>query len=157
MKKLLKFVFVISLLFSVNNLKAQSSNNPDVEASFLKNSVQASVGYVVFYGSLDAYYERLLGSVNNTVPAVYYLRAGGGGINNYGNFDSYALIQLGLFTGFKTIHLEISGGAYYMFLQEEIKLSYSAGLRVQKPGSHFMFRMGAGMPETIYLGFGFCF
>lgn len=87
------------------------------------------------------------------------------------NLFSY-MLNLGILTGKRSSHLEAAfGGAYLDGTvtqkyhgsiekkehHREINPVLALGFRYQKPEGHFLFRIGAGWPEQVYLSLGLCF
>lgn len=160
MKTLLGLTFAISFLFFTNLLSAQNIYEPDLEAGFLKNSLSFSLGFAGFAGAISGNLDRIITSNDQIIPVYVFGRLGFGKYFNVDESSPFASTQLGIFTGNKRTHIELTGGVAYSFSDvygSKWSLAGSLGLRFQKPGSHFMTRVGAGWPETYYLGFGLSF
>ena len=93
-----------------------------------------------------------------------FIKIGMGQFYTWGGDGGYSIAQIGLVTGENKHHLEISAGASFNWPETGWgdsaagqPFSGNVGWRIQKPDGHFIFRMGLGLPETFYFGFGFSF
>lgn len=152
MKILMIIIFTAGL--TAFQTKAQDMN-------LRSNAVYGNVGIGGFYFTATAYYERILKQNLGDKNLAAFVKGGYGAEAHWGVGGPYVLAQLGLITGAKTHHLEISAGPSF-FLSGDLQgdyppLSATLGWRVQKPNGIGMFRMGAAWPEAVYIGFGFSF
>lgn len=80
--------------------------------------------------------------------------------------------NVGILAGRRSSHLDACVGIAYLdgtrtviyrsipeevMGHQEVNPLLSLGYRYQKPGGHFLFRVGAGWPEQVYLSLGCCF
>ena len=143
-------------LCAINFSYAQIENMQ--EGIFDKNAIYGSIGSAGLYFSATSYYERII-TQNDKISS--FVKAGYGGYSTWGGGAQYVIAQYGILTGSKKHHLEIGAGAGY-FINEgpdlvDIPIAATIGWRIQSPRSNFIFRMGASLPEAIYIGIGFSF
>lgn len=123
-----------------------------------RNVIHGSLGVGPVFAA-TAFYEHIFLQPANSKVAVY-ARAGFGGMAVLlADNSRYVLAQGGILTGTKNSHFEAALGACYLFDKglEGYAPALSVGYRLQKPGSHFMFRTGLGFPEDLYVGIGVSF
>jgi len=146
----------------VTSINAQEYSPEKMQASINKNAIYGSIGTAGVYFSASAYYERMFLGNNENAKNSFFARAGYGGVASLGGNGSYLLVQGGILTNAKgKSHFEGALGVVVfsddVYDDSNVKPSVSAGYRNQKPGRSFIFRAGAGYPETIYVGVGFGF
>ena len=152
----------LSLTLSVR-ISAQAdrlSTNTDEKGQplLLRNVIHGSLGVGPVI-SATAFYEHIFLQPASRKMAVYARGGFGGMAVLLADNSRYVLIQGGIITGRKSSHFEAALGAVYLFDNdlEGYAPALSVGYRLQKPGSHFMFRTGLGFPEDVYVGIGVSF
>ena len=145
-----------------------------------KNVVHLTGGTIVFYYAWGLNYERMLADFDEKVINSLWISAGYGGWND--GWGGKGPLVNGMFRALMfngKHHIEISVGyasrfdsdSYDRWIAEGMtntnfneksdfwdgSMAGGIGWRVQKPGGHFMFRMGLAWPETAYLGLGYSF
>ncbi len=148
------------LLFLNNNAYSQDIKG-QADAELNKNAVYGNIGSAVLYWTTTGYYERLIKqNMGGNSNISSFAKIGFGGYATWGIGGNFLLAQIGLLTGAKRHHFEISAGPN-SYLNGDLKgfRFYSAlmGYRIQKPGGNFIFRTGIGLPEALYLGLGVSF
>ena len=135
-----------------------TNNDDDSRPLLLRNVIHGSVGVGPVL-SATIFYEHIFLQPAGRGPAVYARGGYGSMAVLLADNSRYVLVQGGIITGRKNSHFEAALGAIYLFDNqlEGFAPALSAGYRLQKPGSHFMFRTGLGFPEDVYVGIGVCF
>lgn len=148
MKKKLLFLIIS---FSLQQLTAQ-------DTQFKKNTIYGSIGFAGLYGSATGYYERIIKQNMWSKNISSFVKVGYGGVAYWGGESTYLLAHYGVLTGIKTHHLEVSLGPIH-YINNDLGIPVSANLawRIQKPRKNFIFRIGLGLPESIYTGVGIAF
>ncbi|WP_299985311.1 hypothetical protein [uncultured Pontibacter sp.] len=159
---------------------AQEQAIPESPENFRKNAILATVGTVGLMGAYNLHYERMLLSSRKSSLQGLWAKAGIGGWGVWSSGGPYQSLMIGTMTGKNNSHFELNFGlarmvdesAYdnardineYLGEPQPPKSNYihiravgTAGYRFQKPTSRFLFRCGAGYPETLYLGIGAAF
>jgi len=136
-----------------------ATDAPSTES--VKNTVYGSLGGFVFWISLNGYYERIIIENEDKFFKTHRIRVGGGFYGTYENYGPYGLVGMTSLTGAKNKHFEVNYGLT-MLGDEFDQIFYfgpagSIGYRYQKPNGIFVFRIGGGFPEAIYLSLGFSF
>ncbi len=144
------------MLSAINFVYGQEDNNQKVK--LYKNALYSNVGIGPIYFTGTGYYERMLTQKNKIST---FVKIGIGGYSIWGTGGQYLLAQYGIITGAKRHHFELGAGPAY-FLSGDLKegeppITATIGLRNQKPGGKFMFRMGISWPEALYFGLGVSF
>ncbi len=146
-----------------------------------KNSIYTNVSPLLLYVGTNINYERILkqGLWNSSVSVVS--KIGVGTFSSWVTSGIYSLAQVGLLTGKRKHHLELSaginvfhpgiesyGGKIY-FSDDRVgdpapghPFSGNIGWRFQPPKTsnrkfNFLFRAGIGLPDLAYIGIGFAF
>lgn len=160
MKKLTLIILFLSIFLP----KTHSQKEISVATGLNNNSIQLNIGYLLLYGTININYERVLKQYLWDKNISSFAKIGIGFFGNFGGTGGYTSAQLGILTGENKHHLEISGGVClnvpkFGWGDDPIGFPIAAnvGWRIQKPGNHFIFRLGAGLPESIYFGLGFSF
>jgi len=137
-----------------------------LKAGLKKNVVYGSVGGYVFWGAANGNYERLILERKDDFFKTYLIKVGIGGFFTYELAMNTFVTSLTALTGSKNRHLELSIGTAILFGSYKLNDPYNPisltpagalGYRFQSPKKHFVFRMGVGFPEVIYLSLGFSF
>lgn len=123
-----------------------------------RNIVFGTAGYLLYNYTLNMNYERIL-NINETNRRIWSFRIGCGIINGNGK------IVLGTFNnlvGRGKNKFEMDVGATYIdephsYGPHFISFVLNAGYRRQSPDKKFIFRVGAGTPEGLYLSYGYSF
>ena len=139
-------------------------------AQLKKNVVYATAGTIIFAGGVNANYERQLFR-NQLNSMSIWIRIGYGFYYqySYGAIENH-LIGITMLKGTNSKHFELNlSYANFQISPDFLKsdgvlgiysnhsIAGSIGYRYQKPNGNFIFRTGAGYPETLYISFGFCF
>ena len=140
-------------IFSSDQILAQYKKLKDND--LMQNSIYGNVGCGGYYITATAYFERIMAR-NKDVSL--FTKAG------FGAYDAlfvkggqYIHTQFGILTGHGTHHIELAIGPNWFLnggLKGKLPIGGGFGYRLQKPGSHFLFRAGVAAPEAIYLGIG---
>lgn len=151
--------FIAVLLYSLTFIHAYSHNEKSNNDLLNTNAIYGNVGSGGLYFTATGYYERLLKQNMWERHISSFVKIGFGGETHWLGKGTYFLAQYGLLLGGKTHHLEMGLGPSYFIpgYFEGIFPSATVGWRIQKPGGSFIFRMGASVPEAIYLGVGVSF
>jgi hypothetical protein len=146
-----------------------------------KNAIYVTGG-VAMGTFIAGNYERMLWGNRHPVVQSVYLRGGVGKVNleAFGFFYTDKLKATtymaagGLLVGGRSSFFDLSMGAVYLNGTEtwesifssttvrtetiqQITFAISTGYRYQKPGGNFVFRVGAGWPELLYISLGISF
>lgn len=166
------FIFCTFISLILPNYCFSQTKNSNLE----KNSIQISIGsYFLLYENININYERILIQNIGKDKASFFTRIGGGlEAVLFENNGMYINNQYGFFFGKGNHFFEWSIGPCYLYTFDNpdldsdwpgIKLSKgyiffpfpSVGWRFQKPDDHFIIRVGASLPESIYFGVGYTF
>jgi hypothetical protein len=179
MKKVILILFAVLLSFQY--LTAQKKQTNDTLLN--KNTIYASVGWLVLYGTVNLSYERNLFQPNRKLIKYVNLKASYGKFATWGIAGDVYMLNAVFLTGVKKNHLEAIAGLSIFFDREGYDIGVSNanypypgyepepskadytdflpvlgfGYRYQKPGGRFIFRTGLNFPEMIYLSFGYAF
>lgn len=179
----LKTFLLLLNIFLIMNSYAQVGIRDSIQVELKKNIIYGTVGIAGFYAVANANYERVISQKKPGFFKYYLVRAGWGVWGSWGGEGSHGVAGISGLTGSKKSHLEIHLGVtaiydktgyqsdvsnyYYngqFYSSEPTRLDNTrflpagaVGYRFQKPGGHFVFRVGAGFPESFYLSLGFCF
>jgi len=148
-----KLLIIITLLLC--SIYAKEGNAQHVELN--KNAIYGNVGTAGLYFTATGYYERI---IIQQSKISHFIKVGTGGYALWGEGGQYILGQYGILTGSKKHHLELGAGPNWFLngdLKGDLPFTATIGWRIQKPGNHFMFRMGASFPEAVYVGLGISF
>jgi hypothetical protein len=122
--------------------------------------VHGTLGFVPLYlvrqGQLEI---KIRESETGSIGATYARLAVGSFSQVEGGGSLFSIGGVWL-TGAASKHLEMQAGLTFQILEGGSGFpipSGSIGYRFQPPGSGHLFRIGAGYPEAVFLGFGFCF
>lgn len=174
------FPAIAAVLLLYSQAYAQEQEPAESHPGFKKNVVFATVGTVGLMGAYSLSYERMLLANKESSFAGLWARAATGAWAVWSSGGPYQSLMLGTMTGQKNSHFELNFGLARMvdsraydhaknisdYLSEpqpsksdyvNMRVAGSAGYRFQKPTSRFLFRAGAGYPETLYLGIGAAF
>ena len=137
-----------------------------------KNIISITLGTALYFGVVNGNYERIFSQKKTGFFKSYLMRYGFGWYESYGSPGYNVIAGISGLSGLQKAHFELNLGVAAMFnwdgfhdedsidriLGKTLIIPAGAiGYRFQKPGGHFVFRVGAGFPETFYLSFGFCF
>lgn len=111
-------------------------------------------GYSFILGS----YERMIFSNPESFITSSWLGIGGGYAAEFFGGEGIAIkaFYTGL-TGVNNSHLEFNLGITFMsgeYLSSRVTPLATIGYRYQKPNGHFLFRIGGGWPENVFLSLG---
>lgn len=155
----MKTIATIFNLILVTVLFGQEHVAENREITFNKNAVHGIAGIGLYVGVTAGYYERIVWQRNRWAV---YARGGYGAYTGGwggGSTENYALVQMGTLIGGKSSHLEMAMG--FMIGSsvdgEEFPLTGNLNYRLQKPNGRFLFRIGVGWPELLFVGTGITF
>jgi hypothetical protein len=126
---------------------------------YYENTIYATVGFALMYGAANVNYERMIWKSQDQFVQALWLRVGVGAYVAWGDEGINYVVTLNALTGKRNAHLEFGLGVT-SFGGDDFPSIFPAGAlgyRFQKPKGHFIFRIGVGWPESIYLSFGTCF
>ncbi|MDO6391643.1 hypothetical protein Q4E40_16025 [Pontibacter sp. BT731] len=174
-------VFFLAIVFSCYHTSyGQNSINTIDQARVNKNAIQVTGGFAGLMGAYNMNYERkLVGFEKGTLMGLWS-KVGFGGWGVWSTGGPYQSATLGILTGAKKHHFELTVGGARMFDKisyehaqhisahfsepQPLKSDYvdvrgvgTAGYRYQKPDGNFLFRCGIGYPETVFVGLGIAF
>jgi len=153
-----KLTFLACLILACLSYSVSLQAQGNEINGFRKNSIYGSVGFAGLYGTATANYERIVNQSPDKLLSASFLKVGYGGYVAYADEGAFIYLQYGILLGKKSSHLELSAGGHYIFDGSmDSPLAATAGYRLQKPGSRFMFRTGIAYPESFYIGIGFSF
>lgn len=157
-KNTLKLILIVFISICINGELFGQKEESDTEKLTLKNNIiHISVGTPLANGTV--FYDRIIYQNSEKGNVAIFARAGYGMYSNWAVVGQSWLLQTGFFLGGEYANFEFSMGAMTedKYSDKFLRLSGSAGLRLQRPGGKMMFRCGLGYPEAIYVGLGFCF
>ncbi len=166
----ISIILRIMLVFSISQsdigiIQAQTVPTPEQTALMYNDVVTMSLGpgTILSIYPLTGYYEHLFLSDSISKKITTFIDVGGGLAAN-GSGGSYVITfmmsRFGMLTGSNKHHLESSIGLCYFFDYSDysgFQPAFTLGYRSQKPGRHYIFRAGVGMPEQLYFGWGVSF
>jgi len=187
MKRLLLILFLILIICTsygqeVNADTTTSEQNEETHAGLMKNTLFFTAGW--FGGFIyNGNYERMIWGNKNPAIRSVMIRVGIGQLfvpeSVYSLFSTVKLktttytATLGMLIGKRNSYLEFTAGVVYFNGEEtqtsmlsgkeitsdykEINPAVTLGYRYQKPGDHFVFRVGAGWPDLVHISLGLCF
>lgn len=164
MKSFLHPKFFLFILCHYLLLPAQSQDVPhiDLDMGLKKNAIYGSVGLEIMSVSMSVYGERILGKGIESWDAETFVRLGIIGLAGASDGNVLAIDAGLLIPGISRSKyglLEIAVG-WHPILNGDVGFPQVGGTiayRYQKPMGNFIFRFGAGIPEIIFVGIGFCF
>ena len=172
---------VLLALLVVFSLSAYGQLEQTNQDKVPKNVVQLSAGFGGVIGAYNANYERQLVQFEGNSLIGLWGKVGLGAYGIlFGPSGPYQHLSLGLLTGKKLSHFELSFGGARMFDKNGFehnqdisdfhkepapeKSSYvslspvgSIGYRYQNPTGNIIFRTGLGYPEAVFIGLGAAF
>lgn len=157
----MKTIWMVMLSMLTLFAKAQVANTPDNH----RFSAQVGIGNLFLYGNIWAATEYV---VLDRDQLDVFIRASAAGYAMWEETGRFFTGQVGVITGADKHHLEGGLGGYYAeeiyrttphatTLFFDVPISATLGWRIQKPGGRYIFRLGASIPEMIYVGFGMRF
>jgi hypothetical protein len=153
----MKKTFIISVLIIVSNslATAQEEKIDSIKINLNKNSINFSYGIASAHLSYEKLYKskgKVFGGRNSTI-----VDFGLGGVGAWEGAVPYIISRFGILTGSGSRHFEAKAGILYLPTEGVLFPSGAIGYRKQKPGSHFIFRTGIGLPDLLYLSWGYSF
>ncbi|WP_018478449.1 hypothetical protein [Pontibacter roseus] len=175
-----RYALLYLLVLNCCQAFGQDTNATSEAPGLKKNAVHATLGTIGLMGAYTFSYDRNVIEFDKGVLQGIWARAGAGGWASWTSGGPYQSVTVGVLTGRKSSHVEFHAGAARMFDRSayddekdlrdyyadpkpakseftDIRAVGSLGYRYQKPGGHFLFRVGAGFPETAYVGLGIAF
>jgi len=156
--KIQPLLIISFFIMFTSNTFSQEDNSSDKQLN--NNAIYGNAGIGGLWFTATGYYERMLKQSMSGKRISSFARAGYGGLAAWEVETGYFLAQVGILTGLKTHHFELSMGPIYYTNWGGVSgfsVSGNIGWRIQKPESPFLFRMGLGFPEALFIGFGFSF
>ena len=125
-----------------------------------KNTLYVQAG-VLTWGQVGLSYERYAFSASQE-KLQFYVRTSAGALASFGGGAGFGTVSLQALLGRGNSRLEGGlgiGVLVYDFDFQELGPipSINLGYRFQKPQGGFLFRTGIGIPEGIYVSFGYAF
>ncbi|MEN8201835.1 MAG: hypothetical protein ABFS28_04505 [Bacteroidota bacterium] len=148
-------------LSCLSHMHAQEMSNRDSALDLKRNAVYGSVGFGIMSFSGSVYMERIIGKGIESWGEAF-IRVGIIGIKGLSLGNVLAIDGGLLISGLSRSRyglLEIAAG-WHPLLDGETgfpPLGGTFAYRYQKPQGNFIFRFGAGIPEILFIGIGFCF
>jgi hypothetical protein len=154
----LKNLVVVIVLIS-NTLAAQDVKTDSIKPSLHSNALFCCTGVSKSILNTTFYYERMIQRNAQRTNKVTLVKAGFGEIGYWDDgISRYILGQFGILTGVNKHHMELNVGLVKFLDDVDLfPISGSIGYRIQKPGGHFLFRVGLGWPEAFNFGWGVSF
>lgn len=165
----LKTLFVTLLLLFAFKAHSQEVNADRITPKLTKNAIYGTLGVFPSLSPLYASYsinaERELWNFGGFVKSIRARLGGGEWVSDSIGGEPKEGIHftgtINVLTGARTFHMEVNFGTIYLNdkLEQENHLlpAFRFGFRLQKPEGNFLFRLGAGFPEGMYLSFGAAF
>jgi len=153
----MKKTFIISVLIIVANsfANAQEEKTDSIKINLNQNSINFSYGIASAHLSYEKLYKskgNVFGGRNSTI-----VDFGLGAVGAWDGAVPYIISRYGILTGSGSRHFEAKAGILYLPTVAFLLPSASIGYRKQKPGSRFIFRTGIGLPDFLYLSWGYSF
>jgi hypothetical protein len=178
----MKTQVLIALFLVFNLVHAQENMGPAASGGILKsNAIGVSGGFFPIYTVLNFHYERRVFNTEKGFFKTYFVRASGGNWDSMSYGGHHAGLSACGLTGLGKHHFELRIGAISIletgrynneknnpnnFPDQQPVLfknyvlfwpSGSMAYRFQKPDRPFIFRVGAGYPEAVFVGLGLAF
>jgi hypothetical protein len=156
--KQIVFIAFLSLLYLNSGFSQESNKTTDV-LGLRKNAFYGGFGFGVMEMSISGYYERIIGKGIASTSTETFIRVGRIGVEGYRSKDILSL-DGGLLLGSRLPHItEIAAGWHPNLgdTSDYIPIGGSVAYRYQRPQGRFIFRLGVGYPESIFISLGFCF
>jgi hypothetical protein len=164
---------------TLNNSILKMDEIDSLRHSF-KNNIYPEVGYWLIGGSVTINYERMIFQTGKISTARFFLRAGYGYWAFWTGGGPAGILAFNIVLFNKAHHLETGPGIVVLYdnsknhddifrppdpneqphsWRENIIYTpeINIGYRYQKPGKHFIFRIGLSYPEGVYSGLGISF
>ena len=125
-----------------------------IKINLNQNSINFSYGIASAHLSYEKLYKgkgNVFGGRNSTI-----VDFGLGGVVAWEGALPYIISRYGILTGSGSRHFEAKAGILYL-PTEGVFPSGAIGYRKQKTGSRFIFRTGIGLPDLLYLSWGYSF
>ena len=152
-------VFTIEI-FSDGEKIVQKFMKETVEKTNLNKNIVHVTSYTAgLAGGGSISYERILHQLDGNITISTFGRLAIGTSSSWMQSKvTFSIAQIGFLTGKRRHHLECGAGIRSNFTDKSgHPFAGNIGWRVQKPEKHFVFRMGVGVPELLYLGLGLSF
>lgn len=177
--KRITFLLLVLLIFTSY---CTIANEQDSIKTQPKNIIYVNAGTVIVYSAFSFNAERQLFATDKKYYINYYLKASAGGWAWWMQLGggAYGSLSLQGVFGPKTSHLELGLGLGVLYDKQGYNYAvsdanyfreplpsrgdfttwapaFSVGYRYQKPTGGFIYRVGAGFPDCIYISLGFAF
>lgn len=151
------FITVVILSGACHSQEVMTDNLPGLK----KNAINLTLGFGGLYLTGLCNYERMVYEIPRSFVSSLWLRAGLGPWLAWEEDGMNYFSSLMIMTGRNKSHFEFSAGIMVMHTSYDnyntVLPAGNIGYRLQKPGSGFAFRAGAGWPEAGYVSIGLCF
>lgn len=161
---IISLLFFACLSFNCSGQIGSVKNQMVIENNdFNKNVVRGSLGFALIYVQASVQYERMLIGRHNKSLQSLWVSAGGGRYYLYSEWGNQFNLKTFALFGKNAAHFELGVGVALVMTEPDalnnvnIIPAGNLGYRFQKSDGHFMFRTGVGLPEGLYIGFGFVF
>jgi hypothetical protein len=168
-KQIIMRIKLLIIIFSLIIIpKVLSQEKSSDFTGLKKNSIYGTAGILIedMYGNITGNYERILVAFPKSFIQSIQMRVGAGPwvawMSDGVNFFSV----MSLLMGRSNSHIETGMGVLFTYhpdtkqwapIVNDRHIAGNIGYRYQKPGGWFVFRVGLGWPEGIYLSLGYCF
>ena len=156
MKRIALLLMIVMLLLSA--VSAQETDIP--EPQIKKNSVYVTGGIFILYYNIQLNYERVVWEPDLLLLKTVSIKTGAGWWETLRSKGTSYSLSLSAMSGKRDWHFEYALGICYFpdyFVDLKFIPAVNGGLRYQKPGNSFIFRVGVGLPEFAYLSIGYAF
>jgi len=149
------------LLLTFYSATGQISDFQQEPEKVNKNVIYGTVGFFPIWGAININYERMIAHSTEKFLKSWWYRAGGGVWGSWGAEGPHFVSTIAALTGSKNSHFEAGLGFTILndnyYHENSLYPAGNIGYRFQKPDGRFVFRTGAGFPETTYLSLGISF
>lgn len=161
-KSLLRGALMLYGLWWSTTSLGQATPSDSMKPKMLNNSINLSIGpggIVAFYVPAGIFYERMFQGERFLPKLTKFVDVGVGAVGYWEGESAFVFSRYGILTGHNKYHLEATLGAVGYLNGDIVGVlpAASIGMRRQKPNSHYVFRTGVGIPEAIYVSWGFSF
>lgn len=160
---LTRVLFIFVLLSNLTFAQTDANVEP---TTLNKNHINANAGWSILAYGISLDYERLMPSKKHNIYSSFSIGVGLYEINFF-TIDQYFVpsFQYGIITGLESKHhFEAKAGfslplnrSPLRFDDFDILPNVKIGYRYQAPKESFLFRAGGGLPDLLFVGFGFSF
>lgn len=158
-----KIIFISFFAIFISNVYSQEVNADTVQPELDKNTVYGSIGsFGLSFILYNINLERTLWNTSGFISNIRARLGGGEWVGGWSEDEGTHFIgTINALTGSRAFHLELNLGAAYFHDKTDDEYAVlpaaALGFRIQKPGGYFVFRLGGGYPEGVYLSLGIAF